>query len=403
MTTGPAPTEPSVRRPRLLFYCQHAVGLGHLARSLALAEGLAPEFDVVLLNGGRLPAGTRVPAGVELVNLPALGHDADFELVSHDDDIAVEDAVARRPGLLIDALHTHRPDVVLVELFPFGRKKFAFELLPFLDACVALGDARPLVACSLRDILVGMRRDQAAHDERASVRANRYLDAVLVHADPAFARLEESFRPATPLAVPVHYTGFVAPEPPRTDGVAGERIERVIVSAGGGMVGRPLLQAAVAAHPRLAAAGLRTTLVAGPFLPEADWAELQAAADPATGLEVVRYVDDLCGEIRRSAVTVSQCGYNTTMDLLRARTPAVVVPYAEGREDEQRRRAERLARLDLVAVVDPDELSGDALADAVLERRGRGPAPLALDLDGRHGTARLLADLVARRAVTSCA
>lgn len=282
-----------------------------------------------------------------------------------------------------------------VDFITSGRKKFAFELLPFLDACVALGAARPLVACSLRDILVGMRRDQSAHDERASVRANRYLDAVLVHADPAFARLEESFRPATPLAVPVHYTGFVAPEAPAA--TVEPRIERVIVSAGGGMVGQPLLRAAVAAHPRLRASGLRTTLVAGPFLPDDAWGELQAAARPDEGLEVVRYVDDLCAEIRRSAVTVSQCGYNTTMDVLRARTPAVVVPYAEGREDEQRRRAERLARLDVVAVVDPDVLSGDALADAVLERRGRGAAPLALDLEGRRGTARVLAELVARR------
>jgi hypothetical protein len=120
--------------PRLLFYCQHAVGLGHLARSLALADGLARRFDVVLLNGGRLPAGTQVPDGVRLVNLPALGHDDVFDLVSHEPNMDVADIVAVRPRLLQAALHEHRPDVVLVELFPFGRKKFSFELLPFLEA-----------------------------------------------------------------------------------------------------------------------------------------------------------------------------------------------------------------------------------------------------------------------------
>ena len=45
MTSGPA----------VLFYCQHAVGMGHLVRSLALAGALARRFRVVFLSGGRVP------------------------------------------------------------------------------------------------------------------------------------------------------------------------------------------------------------------------------------------------------------------------------------------------------------------------------------------------------------
>jgi len=81
-----------VTRDRLLFYCQHSLGLGHLARSLRLADGLTDRFDVRLLNGGRFPAGTAVPAGVDVLNLPPLGHDADGMLVSHIFyDIGVQD------------------------------------------------------------------------------------------------------------------------------------------------------------------------------------------------------------------------------------------------------------------------------------------------------------------------
>ena len=65
-------------------------------------------------------------------------------------------------------------------------------------------------ACSLRDILVSGREDQRAYDDRARALADAHLDAVLVHCDPRFARLEETFRPSTPLTVPIHYTGFVA-------------------------------------------------------------------------------------------------------------------------------------------------------------------------------------------------
>src|SRR5207244_1686859 len=40
------------RRPALLLYCQHSVGLGHLTRSLALAGALATRFEVTVLSGG---------------------------------------------------------------------------------------------------------------------------------------------------------------------------------------------------------------------------------------------------------------------------------------------------------------------------------------------------------------
>ena len=110
-----------------------------------------------------------------------------------------------------------RPAAVLVELFPFGRAKFARELVPLLEAARAAG---ALTACSLRDILVSRRADQQAFDDRAAALANAHLDAVLVHSDPGFARLEETFAPRRPLRVPVHYTGFVVRDGARAGAAA---------------------------------------------------------------------------------------------------------------------------------------------------------------------------------------
>ena len=189
-------------RPALLFWCQHSLGLGHLARAMRLAQGLTAHFDVVLLNGGRFPAGTRIPERVRVVNLPPLGHDASFRLVSHDDAVDVATARDRRRDLILETLAEVAPKVVLIEMYPFGRRKLESELLPLLDAVAAMGPDRPRVVCSLRDILVHERRDQEAYDERVCQRANASFDAILVHADPAFVRLEESFRPRTALAGP---------------------------------------------------------------------------------------------------------------------------------------------------------------------------------------------------------
>ena len=379
-------------RDRLLFYCQHSLGLGHLARSLRLAEGLTDRFDVLLLNGGRFPAGTRVPAGVEVLNLPPLGHDDRNELVSHDPAYTVAAACARRIELILGALARTRPAVVLLEMYPFGRRRFEFELVPLLDAVAALGPARPAVVCSLRDILVQRPIGQAAHDERAVTRLNASFDAILMHADPAFATLDESFRPVTPLRVPVHYTGFVAPPAPAP--VSG-RQARLVVSSGGGMVGEPLVRAAVEVHRDLfIRTGLRTTVVAGPFLPAPVWEWLREQATHSPVLDAVRRVDDLAGKIAGSALSLSQGGYNTTMDLLRAGTPAVVVPYAEGTEDEQTRRTSRLAELGVLRMLPAADLTvPDRLLAALVAAAASEPAPVQLDLSGAQTAARILADV----------
>jgi predicted glycosyltransferase len=385
-------------RPTVLFYCQHSLGLGHLVRSFALAEALAERFRVVLLNGGRLPRGLPTPAGVEIVSLPPLGMTVEGALVSHDGRRSAERALELRRARML-ALHDElRPDVLFVELYPFGRRKFAAELVPLLEAARA---ADALTVCSLRDILVGSRANQARFDERASRTANALYDAILVHADPRFARLEESFRPATPLSVPVHYTGFVLPGGERTQALAptpeAAPRPRVVVSAGGGAYGGALMAAAVEAHRlALAEAGVDVRIIAGPFLPDAEWQALREAARGRRGLDVRRSVPDLGAELRAAAASVSQCGYNTTLDLLRSRVPALVVPFAEGGEDEQTRRAERLERLGAVRVLEAERADGPTLADEILQLLDFRPAKVELDVEGARTSALVVGNLLAR-------
>jgi predicted glycosyltransferase len=380
-------------RPALLLYCQHALGMGHLARSLVLARALAERFHVVFLNGGPVPRGVARPRGVTFVDLPPLGFDAEGRLVSRDGRRSVARAEAVRRATILQTFRELRPEVVVVELFPFGRKKFAGELLPLFDAVQALGSTRPLLVSSLRDILVTGRKNQADHDARASALANRYLDAVLVHADPRFVRLEESFRPPEPLRVPVHYTGFVLGE----RNAAPIAAERVVVSAGGGVVGGPLFRAALEAQALLwRTERLPMTLVAGPFLPADEWRVL-ARARKRPGLVLRRSVASLEDELRRAAVSVSQCGYNTALELVRARVPAIVVPFRERDEDEQWARARRLEQLGIVRALDPDRLDGATLAEEIRRVREWRPAAVALDLDGARGTTDLLLVMLERR------
>ena len=364
--------------------------MGHLVRSLALATALAKRFQVVFLNGGPLPRGMTVPDTIEMVSLPPLGMAADNSLISRDRRRTVARTQTLRTLMIANLFQTLRPQVVFIELFPFGRKKFAFELIPLLDA-VRLAPTPPLELCSLRDILVGQRRDQQAHDERASVLTNRYFDAVLVHADPQFSRLEDSFHPRTPLAVPVYYTGFVVPERAALPARDHARARQILVSAGGGMVGASLLGNAIGAHALLwPPYGMPMKLIAGPFLPEETWQSLRTIVRQQRGVTLRRVVPDLCAEMRASAVSVSQCGYNTALDIIRAEVPALVVPFSEGQEDEQIQRARRLEQLGVLRVFDPQMLTPALLAEAIRPLLDFHPRPVTLDLNGTDHTADLV-------------
>lgn len=381
-------------KPKLLFYCQHSVGIGHLMRSLLLARSLSEQFQITFLNGGPLPPGIKTPADIERIDLPPLGMKEGHTLISRGKTTDVEAAKRQRSALILDAFTRTVPDVLLIELFPFGRKKFAFELLPLLKA--ARRSARPpLTLCSLRDILIGARPDQMHHDNRAAWLCRRYFDGVLVHADPRVARLEESFKPRLPFTTPTFYTGFVAP-PMATQPPARE--QHILVSAGGGLVGGPLFRMALQAHALLARnerPPLR--LIAGPFLPENEWHALHRMCAGARDVELVRSVPSMEREMRRAALSISQCGYNTAMDILNAGTPALVVPYFEGREDEQVNRAHRLQGLGVLRMLDPQTASAARLAEAMVHMRGLPMTRHALDLSGAQSTAGMVAGLLTER------
>ncbi|MEQ1881126.1 MAG: glycosyltransferase [Burkholderiales bacterium] len=381
-----------IRLPTLLLYCQHSLGMGHLTRSFAIAAALSKDFRVVFLNGGPLPANSRIPHAVEIENLPPLGMEDGHHLVSRG-ELQLAHAKQRRRQAITEIFRNLQPDVLLIELFPFGRKKFAFELLPLLKAARQRTKGTALVICSLRDILVGTRPDQQHHDERARWITDRYFDAVLVHADPRFAKLGETFQPAKPLKTPVRYTGFVVPEKIPTPLPA--RGTHVLVSAGGGAAGHALFAAAIHAQATLwKQYRIPMRLIAGPLLPEPQWQRLRELATGREGMELVRSVPDMAAEFQSAGLSLSQCGYNTALEIVQSGVRALVVPYAEGREDEQMNRARRLETLGVIRILDPAGISAARLA-AEMSMTTNGPSPqLALDMSGAANTSRILKQML---------
>lgn len=379
----------------VLFYVQHLLGIGHLRRALLLTDAITHAgLAVTLVTGGEpLPELAAIPARQVVQLAPIRAKDASFEtLVGVDGQPPDEALWSARRRMLLAAFAAARPDVVVIEAYPFGRRPFRGELEPLVAAARAR-NPRALVVCSLRDIVVAPPHERRGCEIVERVRAD--FDAVLVHGDPRLISLEASFPLASEIADRLVYTGYVAaPEIPLAGGCnagAGE----VLVSAGGGAVGGALMRAALAARRRgcLADAGWR--LLAGPNLAADEFSDL--TAELPEGVTVERYRDDFLQLLRRCRVSVSQAGYNTVLDVIAAGAPAVLVPFAELRETEQALRAERLAASGVVEVLPASQLAPDRLGEAIERAARQRPAALRIDTTGAQRSALIIAAMISDR------
>lgn len=378
--------------PRVLVYVQHLVGIGHFRRAAAISRTAAARgMDVTLMSGGRAPSEIDLGAA-RLAQLPAVhATEDDYSTLLAEDGSRIDDTLRRRRvDLVLEAFERFRPDALVVELFPFGRRQMKFELLPLLRAA-RNARPRPVVVSSVRDILVGQSRTGRADEARS--RLDAYFDYVLVHADPSLVTLEATFPQARRIEDKVRYTGYVVDRISGDDGVDGAN--EVVVSAGGGAVGQRLLEVALACRPLTASRDRVWRLLAGSRGAAGSLASRPGGADSGVIVEAAR--PDFPALLSRAAVSVSQGGYNTVVETLRARTPAVIAPFAAGGETEQTMRAELLRRRGLIEVVSEAELSPENLAHAVDSACRAGPRNPGIDLSGADATADFL-EAWARRA-----
>ena len=375
---------------RVFFYVQHLLGIGHLRRAATLARALASGgFDVLLVSGGA-PVPGLATGGARFHQLPPLrARDAGLRELSQLDGTPLDDAFrAMRTQWLLDVFRSEQPDILITEQFPFGRTQLRFELLPLLGAAREMSRP-PRIFASVRDVL----RESASEARIVQTLAtfDSFFDAVLVHADPALVGLDRSFSGWAHLKDRAHYTGYVVENDRLPVAANDEGRDEVIVSAGGGAVGGPLLQAALAARPLTSLADRTWRLLVGDNLPAADKAALSAG--PGVVIEPAR--GDFTALLARSTLSISQAGYNTVVETLMYGDRAVLVPFATTRETEQTRRAQVLAERGLVQLVGADGLDGPTLAAAV-ERALAGRSIKSFprcDANGGAATAALLARL----------
>ncbi len=376
-----------------MIYVQHLLGSGHLRRAAALARACAANgMNTLLVSGGRAIRDLNYGQASFTQLSPAAARDENFSGLIDEHGVNVDETwrAARRDTLLA-AFAMFRPDALVTETYPFGRRQMAFELAPLLDAAWA-AKPKPLVISSVRDIL--QAKSGKVSDQMAAVA--RRFDHVLVHGDREFVALDASFPLDPALASKLVYSGYIA-EPAEARGGAGDPgWDEVIVSSGGGAVGMILLTTAIAARPLTKAKDAVWRLLAGGALPAGDFARLQATAPQAVIVERARA--DFRRLLANARLSVSQAGYNTVMEILAARIPAVLVPFAGNGQTEQQARANLLHARGRAGLVAENMLTPSTLAAAIDRVLEMPVSEVALKRDGARESARLLATWLAGKA-----
>jgi predicted glycosyltransferase len=380
----------------VVLYCQYVWGMGHLFRSVELARALSGH-RVFLVAGGQ-EVSLELPGHVEWVRLPTLFMDERFTTLIPGVPGQSVGAIQRQRREALAALFERaRPEVFIVELYPFGRTAFGFELEPLLTAIRRKDYGRMRTVCSIRDVLVE-KRDAPAYEARVVDALNRWFDLLLIHSDERLLPLDATFGRMGDIRVPKAYTGFVAPRPDPEKGrqlrrdlglASGQKL--VVASSGGGRAGYRLLTSVLTACRQLQGRReVRLALFTGPFMADEEFDDLQAMA--GEGLVVERFTPRFLDYLSAADLSISLAGYNTCMNLLVTGVPALVLPYT--RQREQPLRLERLKPCLPLTVLSEDDLEPERLSRVIesglqLQRR-LGPPPV--NLDGAARTARYLED-----------
>ena len=379
---------------RVLFYVQHLLGIGHLHRAALISRNLSRAgLDVILVSGGE-PLPHLDLGSSRFVQLsPVRTIDQNFTTLVDMNNQPVDDSWRRsRCNHLLDVWKNHKPDVVILELFPFGRRQMQFELLPLLDAVKSSGH-RTIVVSSVRDILSGSRTPTRNNETVEFIKS--YFDYVLIHSDPKLITFNETFVHADKIASQLVYTGYTV-DPAQAIAKKYHHAQgEVIVSAGSGAVGLSLLETAILTRKSTVLKNNLWRVLVGIRVSESSFQALQKSSDDNLIIERAR--TDFPKLLNHCALSISQGGYNTTCEALVAKTRCVIVPFSQGTETEQTIRTTRLAKRGFVKMIPESNLNPKSLSSAIRDAMDTAPTcASSLNTSGVATTVSLVQDWAER-------
>jgi predicted glycosyltransferase len=362
--------------PRIAIYSQDGFGLGHMRRTSSIAwqmYQMRSDASILTISDSQLGQFFRIPPNHDYLKLPSIVKSGPGNWKASHLGVSFDNVLEMRRQLIRSALLGFAPDIFLVDHMPHGAMG---ELTPSLEAIKDAG-LPTRVVLGLRDILDASEVVQNRWEAEGAYDAiERYYSRVLVYGMRDVYDVSEKYAFSDGLCEKVRYCGYVVNQD-KPSGVskirarylagtpAGTRL--VVVMAGGGADAHPMMSTILDAIPIVQKEqNIVVAMIQGPFMPEDLSADLNKRAKH-TPVRVMDSVKDTLSYVMAADLVISMAGYNSSVEILRSKKPAILVPRP-GPSAEQRTRAKLFSSRRWVGMVDPDHLTPETMAREMVLR-----------------------------------
>jgi predicted glycosyltransferase len=389
----------------MMAYSHDGFGLGHLRRNTNIAARFVrhrPGSNVLLLVGCSPGAFFGSQAGVDFIKVPSIVKVAAEVWRPLNLRISLEKMKSLRVSMIQKAAEVFKPDIFLVDHVPNG---VWAELLPTLQMLREREDP-PRIVLGLRDIVNApdVVRELWRHEDIYKVMRS-YYDEVLIYGCRSVFDTASQYGLDVEFPGKITYCGYVCSEEPyKTREQMREELQirkekLVVVTAGGGRDGYPVLQACLDALQILGEdPPCEVILIAGPLMDPDQKECLQRQAD-GLRVRVLSHVFENLNYINAADLVITMGGYNSLCEILQLKKKSLVLPRA-GPSAEQIMRAKCFAERGLIDVIYPQDLSPRFLAERLMADLERDNYPVcdeAVKLDGAGHAAFYLSELLGQR------
>ncbi len=348
----------------ILMYSHDTYGLGHIRRTMAIANHLRnSNINILILTGSPIVGRYAFPEQIDFVRIPGMIKKTNDEYLPLSIKINPKQALNIRKKIITATAKSFKPHIFIVDKEPLGLKKEVLSTLKWFQRHCP--DTRTILG--LRDIM----------DDRDAVQLDwkkkkiydileKYYDEIWIYGNrELYDPIEEYGIPAA-IVPKIHFTGYIPRKLPRKKTVRrtlkelgvkpGEKL--VVVTTGGGGDGYPVMDTYLTMLEREKdILPFKTVMVTGPFMPKNDRNLLSDRARRLK-LKIFRFYPWMENLQAAADLVVSMGGYNTVCELLTPGTPSLLVPRETPRS-EQLIRAQVLSRQKLLDYIpwhqcDPD-------------------------------------------------
>lgn len=358
----------------ILMYSHDTYGLGHIRRTMAIAEQLRQDnTNILILTGSPIAGRLTFPKYVDYVRVPGMIKKANDEYFPLTIRIDPQQAMEIRQSIIMATVKTFLPDLFIVDKEPQGLKR---EVMPALEWIKqSLPDTKTVLG--LRDIM-----DDAESVKRDWTKKNIYTTIEELYSEVWIYGKQNVYDPVSEYDIPetigkkVHFTGYIPRKVPNENVSEALRLQLnvmknenlVTVTTGGGGDGFHVLDSYLKMLEKMKAQNIlppfQTVMVTGPFLSSKDKDYILSRAEEL-GVQAYDFFPDMETLIAASDIVVCMGGYNTLCEIISSKTMSLVIPRETPRK-EQCIRALAFNKKDLIEFIPWSQLTEINLEDKII-------------------------------------